>query len=94
MSSCTQINIPELNLDEERCNGKYYSSFCVVQETPLVPLGFPQPNANVSQILTAISNKIFAQESTITSLSEQVSELASQVESLQIQLFNCCTPPL
>lgn len=94
MSNCTQIDIPELDLEAEVCGGKYYSTFCLIQKTPLVPLGFPQPNANVSQILTAISNKMFTQENAIASLSEQVSELLSQVESLQIQLFNCCTPPL
>jgi hypothetical protein len=94
MANCTQTNIPELDIEAEACNGKYYNTLCVIHKPPLVPLGFPAGNASLAQILPAISNKLFTQENTISSLSEQVSELLSQVESLQIQLFNCCTPPL
>lgn len=75
MANCTQINIPELDVEAEACNGKYYSTLCVIHKPPLVPLGFPEGNASLAQILPAISNKLFDQQSEIDSLNEQISEI-------------------
>lgn len=58
MANCTQINIPELDIEAEACNGKYYSTLCVIHEPPLISLGFPAGNASLAQILPAISNRL------------------------------------
>lgn len=82
MANCKQINTPELDVQPELCDGKYYSTLCVIQETPLIFLGFPQGGSNVSSIFTAISSTLSSQNAIITTLTEQVAALQAQVDSI------------
>jgi len=53
MSTCTQTNIPELNLLEDPCEGVKKSTNCVIQATAIPPLNLP-PNSTQTQINSAL----------------------------------------
>lgn len=41
MSTCKQINTPELNLEEDVCNGEIKNTDCVIQSAAIAVLGLP-----------------------------------------------------
>lgn len=90
MGTCSQTNIPVLNPQEEPCDGIYTSTTCIVHESAIIPLGFPQPGASLNDIIVAIASALNSQNILINNQAEQIENLGLQIESLQAQIDACC----
>lgn len=94
MGTCSQTNIPVLNPQIEPCDGIYTSTTCIVHESAIIPLGFPQPGATLSDIIIAIAAALNNQNILINNQAAQIENLETQIVSLQEQIDACCNPIL
>ena len=93
MSTCSQTNIPELNPQEEPCDGIYTPTTCIVQVAPFTTLGITA-NTPLSDVLTAIVAALNNQQTLINNLTTEVTNQQTQINSLSEQLTLCCSPQL
>jgi hypothetical protein len=91
MGTCSQTNIPDLNVVEESCNGYYPPTRCIIHEPALTALGIPA-NTSLENIITAIVSALNIQSVTINNLSLEIENQQSEIESLQEQIDACCNP--
>ena len=91
MGTCSQTNIPDLNVVEESCNGYYPPTRCIIHEPALTALGIPA-NTSLENIITAIVSALNIQSVTINNLSLEIENQQTEIESLQAQIDACCNP--
>lgn len=91
MGTCSQTNIPDLNVVEESCNGYYPPTRCIIHEPALTALGIPA-NTSLENIITAIVSALNIQSVTINNLSSEIENQQTEIESLQEQIDACCNP--
>lgn len=91
MGTCSQTNIPDLNVVEESCNGYYPPTRCIIHEPALTALGIPA-NTSLENIITAIVFALNIQSVTINNLSSEIENQQTEIESLQAQIDACCNP--
>lgn len=91
MGTCSQTNIPDLNVVEESCNGYYPPTRCIIHEPALTALGIPA-NTSLENIITAIVSALNLQSVTINNLSLEIENQQTEIESLQEQIDACCNP--
>jgi hypothetical protein len=91
MGTCSQTNIPDLNVVEESCNGYYPPTRCIIHEPALTALGIPA-NTSLENIITAIVSALNLQSVTINNLSLEIENQQTEIESLQAQIDACCNP--
>jgi hypothetical protein len=82
MSTCSQTNIPTLNVVEESCNGYYPPTRCIIHE-PAIPLLGILAGETLQNIIATITTNLYNQSTRIASLETQIEILESQIE-------NCC----
>ena len=89
MGTCSQTNIPTLNVVEESCNGYYPPTRCIIHQ-PAIPSLAILAGTSLQDIITNIANTLSSQNSRINALEtltnnlqEQVNNLQEQVDSLQ-----------
>ena len=75
MGTCSQTNIPDLEVVEESCNGYYPPTRCIIHEPAIIPLGI-LANTSLQDIITAIVSALNLQK--------------TEIESLQAQIDACC----
>jgi peptidoglycan hydrolase CwlO-like protein len=85
MGTCSQTNIPDLNVVEESCNGYYPPTRCIIHEPALTALGIPA-NTSLENIITAIVSALNIQSVTINNLSSEIENQQTEIESLQEQI--------
>lgn len=90
MGTCSQTNIPVLNTVTEPCDGIYTSTKCIIHESSIIPLGFPQPGASLNDIIVAIVSALNSQNILINNQATQIENLETQIEGLQAQIDACC----
>jgi hypothetical protein len=93
MGTCSQTNIPVLNTIVEPCDGVYKPTSCVVHESAILSLGYPQEGALLSNIIATIASAIATQNTLINEQASQIDNLQSQITSLQELLETCCPQP-
>lgn len=89
MGTCSQTNIPDLEVVEESCNGYYPPTRCIIHEPLISALGIPA-GTSLQSIITSIVTALNNQSITINNLSLQIENQQTQIENLQAQLDACC----
>jgi uncharacterized coiled-coil protein SlyX len=85
MGTCSQTNIPDLNVVEESCNGYYPPTRCIIHEPALTALGIPV-NTSLENIITAIVSALNLQSVTINNLSLEIENQQTEIEILQAEI--------
>lgn len=89
MGTCSQTNIPVLNLEQEPCGGVYTPTTCIVHTTALTALGI-SPNTSLSDILIAMVAALNNQNIIINDLTTQINNQQVEIEGLYQQIEACC----
>jgi uncharacterized coiled-coil protein SlyX len=89
MGTCSQTNIPDLEVVEESCNGYYPPTRCIIHEPAITALGI-LAGTSLQDIITAIVSALNIQSVTINNLSLQIENQQTEIESLQAQIDACC----
>jgi hypothetical protein len=89
MGTCSQTNIPDLNVVEETCNGYYPPTRCIIHEPVIAALGI-LAGTSLESVITSIVTALSLQSATINNLSLQVENQQTEIENLQAQIDACC----
>lgn len=87
MGTCSQTNIPTLNVVEESCNGYYPPTRCIIHEPAITSLGI-LAGETLQNIIIVIANTLHYQNGRINDLETLTESLQEQIESLQEQVDN------
>jgi hypothetical protein len=89
MAACSQTSVPVLQMENEKCKGKYTSTDCIIYESVIVALGLPK-NSTMTQVVNALVLAIQNNNNKITVLQQENALQATEIALLQAQVSTCC----